>query len=217
MKRLFRQTLARRILITALLAFGLCFIVITAFNIFQVYSALGINLDAGRKAFVESLSQSLSRYETDEQIRAAAEGLQRMIEAQSAQAKQPSTPNILVWTRDGNRIYSSIDFPPQRPLGLASTASGFIWGGKNYIVTSVTSPRYTVDVIDSTPIKSIYKLILQDLLGDLLLKMAIAFPLVLLPVWFAVHTGLRPLGALSDTLRRRPIDDLTPISSDMRY
>jgi signal transduction histidine kinase len=47
--------------------------------------------------------------------------------------------------------------------------------------------------------------------------MLIAFPLVLLPIWFAVHTGLRPLGALSDVLRKRPVDDLTPISSDMRY
>jgi signal transduction histidine kinase len=217
MNRLFRQTLARRILITALLAFGLCFVVITAFNIYQVYSALGINLDIGRKAFVESVSQSLSRYETDEQIRAAAEGLQRMIEAQSAQAKQPSMPNILVWTHDGNRIYASIELPPKRPPGLASAASGFVWGEKNYVVTSVTSSRYTVDVIDSTPISSLYKQILADLLGDLLLKMAIAFPLVLLPIWFAIHTGLRPLGTLSDALRLRPIDDLTPLSSDMRY
>ena len=55
------------------------------------------------------------------------------------------------------------------------------------------------------------------ILGDLLLKMAIAFPLILLPIWFAIHTGLRPLGALSDLLRKRPVDDLTPISSDMRY
>ena len=217
MKRWYRQTLARRILITAMLAFVLCFAVITAFNFYQAFWNHDSSVEAGRKAFVESLSQSLSQFKTDDQVRAAAEGVQRMIEAQTAQAKRPDAPHILVWTHNGHRVYASIGLPTQRPPGLASAAASFDWGGQRYTVTSVTSPRYTVDVIDSTPISSSYRLIIQDLLSDLLVKMLIAFPLVLLPIWFAVHTGLRPLGALSDGLHSRSVNDLTPFASNMRY
>lgn len=217
MKRWYRPTLARRILITALLAFVLCFVVITTFSFYQVYKAQGIDLDVGRKAFVESLSQSLLRYKTDEQVRAAAEGVQTMIEEQAVHANWPSPSHIFVWANDGHRIYASIDLPTQRPLGLSSPTASFNWEGKSYTVTSVVSPRYRVDVIDSTPIRSLYKMIGMNVLSDLLVKMAIAFPLAVLPVWFAVHSGLKPLGTLSDALRRRPVDDLAPFASNMRY
>lgn len=215
MKRWYRPTLARRILIAALLAFMFCFVVISAVNFYQLFRNRDGELDVNRKAFVESLSQALSGYKTDEQVRAAAEGVQRMIEAQMLKSMQPSAPKILVWMHDGRRIYSSIDLPERRPLELASGVA-FDWNGQRFAVTSVASPRYTVDVLDTMTIRSAHKLIMY-ILDDLLLKMAIAFPLVLLPVWFAIHTGLRPLGALSDALHKRPVDDLTPIASDMRY
>ena len=217
MKRWFRPTLSRRILIAALLAFVLCFAVIAAFTFYQVFRSQDGALDVGRKAFVESLSQALSGYKTDEQVRAAAEGVQRMVEAQMQQAQRPSTTRILVWTHDGRQIFASINLPVQRPPELASAVAGFVWDGQNYAVTSVASPHYTVDVLDMMPIRSLYKLVMLDSLSDLLIKMIIAFPLFLLPVWFAIHTGLRPLGALSAALRQRPVDDLTPIASNMRY
>lgn len=202
MKRLFRPTLARRILAAALLAFVLCFVVIAAFTFYQVFRSQDGALDVGRKAFVESLSQALAEYKTDEQVRAAAEGVQRMVEAQMQQAQRPSTLRILVWTHDGRQVYASISLPVQRPPELASAVTGFVWEGQNYAVTSVASPRYTVDVLDMMPMGSLYKLVMLDSLSDLLIKMLIAFPLFLLPVWFAIHTGLRPLGALSDSLHK---------------
>jgi signal transduction histidine kinase len=216
MNRWYRPTLARRILFAALLAFVLSFIVITAFNIYQVFGANDGELDSGRRAFVESLSHALSEYETDEQVRAAAEGVQKMITEQMRRNQRPSA-HILIWASDGQSIYSPINLGSQRPTALTSAASGFEWNGQNYIVTSVSSPRYTVDVLGLKPDQSMYKFIMQDLLGDLLIKMLIAFPLVLLPIWFAIHSGLSPLSSLSESLRRRPIDDLTPIASDMRY
>ncbi len=217
MKYWYRPTIARRILIAALIAFMLTFVVITIFNVYQIFRNQDGALDVSRKAFVESLGQSLAQYETDEQIRAAAEGIQRMIVAQALEAKQPSTARILVWSHDGRQIYASIHLPQQQPSELASAASDFNWEGLRYSVTSVVSPRYTVEVLDSMPKHTTYKLIMRDLLSDLLLKMAIAFPLVLFPIWFAIHSGLRPLDALTDTLRHRSIDDLTPIASNMQY
>ncbi|NDU87383.1 MAG: HAMP domain-containing histidine kinase [Ferrovum sp.] len=216
MKRWFGPTLARRILVAALLAFVLSFLVITLFNFYQVFRDQDGELDINRKAFVESLSQALSGYSTDDQVRAAAEGVQRMIEAQMQQAHRPSSGHIQVWTQDGRQIYASLDLPEQRPPGLSSAAN-FEWKGQSYTVTSVVSSRYRIDILDPMPLQYFYKLFLQNVLGDLLLKMAIAFPLVLIPIWLAIHTGLRPLDTLSETLRQRPIDDLTPLALEMRY
>jgi two-component system, OmpR family, sensor histidine kinase QseC len=215
MKRWFRPTLARRVLIATFFAFALSFVAITVFNFYQVFRDRYGALDTGRKAFVESLRNALSGYKTDEQVRTAAEGVQKMMDAQMQQAQQPSAAHILVWTLAGRQVYASIDLPVRRPPELTTTV--FYWGGQRYSVTSVSSPRYMIDVLGLKPNRSMYALIMQDLLGDLLIKMLIAFPLVLLPIWFSIQSGLKPLSALSDALRKRPFDALTPIASDMRY
>lgn len=215
MKRLFRPTLARRILITTLFSFVFGFIVLAAFSFYQLFKNQDGAVDVNRKVFVESLSKSLSRYETDEQLRTSAEAVQNMVEAQMRQAQQPIGAHIQVWQRSGQRIYTSLSLPEQRPTTLSS-ADTFDWDGQHYSVTSLSSPRFIVDLLSSVTLQSEYQLIIR-VLSDLSLKMAIAFPLLLLPIWFAVHSGLRPLGSLSNSLRQRPVDDLTPFASDMRY
>ncbi|WP_158253601.1 HAMP domain-containing sensor histidine kinase [Chromobacterium alticapitis] len=47
--------------------------------------------------------------------------------------------------------------------------------------------------------------------------LAIAFPLILLPLWFAVARGLRPLRRLADYLNRRSADDFTPLTMRLPY
>lgn len=215
MNHLFRPSLAWRILIASMLSFALIFTVLAAVIFYQFFRQQDGVLDVGRRAFADSLSQVLSEYETDAQVRAAAEGAQRMFDAQMQQVKRPLDAHIQVWAHDGSRIYASLDLPEKRPPALAS-ASTFDWAGRHYAVTSATSPRYTIDVLDSISLLS-EREVVMEVLADLLLKMLIAFPLFLLPTWFAVHSGLRPLGALSKTLRQRPADDLTPFVSDMRY
>ena len=46
---------------------------------------------------------------------------------------------------------------------------------------------------------------------DVLDKMLVAFPLVLLPVWLAVRTGLRPLRRLAHSVSARSPNDLSPL------
>jgi len=215
MKRLFRQSLVRRILIASMLSFVLIFMVLAAVIAYQFFRQQDGVLDVGRRAFADSLCQVLEGYETDAQVRAAAEGAQRMFDAQLRQLQRPLDAHIQVWAHDGRRIYASLDFPEHRPPGLAS-ATNFNWHGQHYSVTSAASSRYQIDVLDSITVLS-EREVVMEVLGDLLLKMLIAFPLFLLPTWLAVHSGLKPLGALSKTLRLRPADDLTPFSSDMRY
>lgn len=217
MKRFLRPTLLRRILITALLAFVLSFAVITAYTLFQKSKDQSSSADYSRKLFVESLSEQFSELKTDQEVHFAAKFLQGRIETQNRLAHQPTLLYIQVWTNAGKQIFTSLKLPVQRPTGLTSTGEDFAWHSQNYIVRSFASTRYTVDVLFLLPFPSVFNQYNFGFLNDLLIKMLIAFPLVLLPVWFAIHTGLRPLGALSDVLRKRPADDLTPVFSNMRY
>lgn len=59
--------------------------------------------------------------------------------------------------------------------------------------------------------------LLRSLGGDLALSVLIAMPIVLLPAWFAVTRGLRPLRRLSELLSRRGPDDLAPLDFHARY
>jgi signal transduction histidine kinase len=53
--------------------------------------------------------------------------------------------------------------------------------------------------------------------GDGLRPLLVGVPLLLLPVWLAVHTGLRPLRRLSRELAARPPSDLQPLAVPAEY
>lgn len=53
--------------------------------------------------------------------------------------------------------------------------------------------------------------------GGLTIDMLIALPFVLLPLWFAVSRGLRPLLRLSAQIAARDADDLAPLGVTPRY
>lgn len=53
--------------------------------------------------------------------------------------------------------------------------------------------------------------------AELLRPMLIAFPFVLLPAWLAVRRGLRPLRELSRAVRARAPDDFSPLALRLRY
>ncbi|EGK71746.1 Sensor protein [Methyloversatilis universalis FAM5] len=53
--------------------------------------------------------------------------------------------------------------------------------------------------------------------ATLLQPMAIALPLILLPLWLTVRSGLAPLRRFADRIRRRAPDDLSPLDVDLRH
>ena len=47
--------------------------------------------------------------------------------------------------------------------------------------------------------------------------LAMSFPIVMLPLWLAIRSGLKPLDRLSVALAKRRDDDLSPLALDMKY
>ena len=48
-------------------------------------------------------------------------------------------------------------------------------------------------------------------------RLLVAFPIVLLAIWFALRVGLRPLRQLAETIARRGATDLSPLGLEPRY
>jgi signal transduction histidine kinase len=217
MKRFFRPTLTRRIVIATLIAFTIAFVVVAGVVFYIRVQQLESGLDSGRKALAESVIQALSKYKTEQDVSAAAEGIQRMIVAQAHQAGLPSSMHIVVWSVDGARVYASLNMQTQRPALLDSPGVPFSWKGQPYLVASARSDRLLVDVFDTRPMGGPHLQTAKTVLRNISVMMLVTFLFVLMPLLPAVHTGLRPLGILSDALHRRKPDDLSPFASDMRY
>lgn len=59
--------------------------------------------------------------------------------------------------------------------------------------------------------------VLRLINATLLQPMAIALPLILLPLWLTVRSGLAPLRRFAERVRRRAPDDLSPLGVDLRH
>ena len=59
--------------------------------------------------------------------------------------------------------------------------------------------------------------VLRLINATLLQPMAIALPLILLPLWLTVRGGLAPLRRFAERVRRRAPDDLSPLDVDLRH
>ncbi|WP_018230623.1 sensor histidine kinase [Methyloversatilis universalis] len=59
--------------------------------------------------------------------------------------------------------------------------------------------------------------VLRLINATLLQPMAIALPLILLPLWLTVRGGLAPLRRFAERIRRRAPDDLSPLDVDLRH
>jgi signal transduction histidine kinase len=99
---------------------------------------------------------------------------------------------------------------PARSGPLALPAAS----GRQYWLYASEDAHWSLRIAEpKLPDLPIALLIVKALLPDLLLS----FPLVFLPVWFAVYRGLHPLRQLARILHARNPDDLSPLQVDLRY
>lgn len=80
--------------------------------------------------------------------------------------------------------------------------------GRNHWVVQVDAGKWRLVLAD--PATAEWPL-LASLAGDIFDKLLLAFPLVMLPVWLALRSGLRPLRQLTRTVSERDAEDLSPL------
>lgn len=213
LRRLARPTIGQRVLLALLAAFFLVWAMLVLYFYIQFRQQLAV--DQGLKKFGRALTASLH------EVKDEAEALTVM----KAAATQFDTLRIsgnpggstlmqLREGRDGRLVYASPNLGARQlegPLGQVTEAD---LGGSPYWVYGSDAGRWTLHLAEP-PITGAW--VVERNAGRVLPHLLLSFPLVLLPVWFAVRHGLRPLQQLADRIARRGKTDLSPIGFDPPY
>ncbi|PWF42425.1 ATP-binding protein [Massilia glaciei] len=212
LKPVVRRTLARRVIMTLLASFAVVWVVLVAFYYAQETGQA--NLDAQQRNRGETVALALAQIDNVEQARTAMALYAAFFNANLKRNNFPGTFLLQLEDRQGKRLYMS-------PGGGAASLHGVVGelidvnaNGPRYRVFRGDTARWTVLVgeprLDPTRL-------LERLFTNLGVSILISFPFVLLPTWFAVSRGLRPLRQLSGTIEARGPDDLASLGIDPKY
>jgi two-component system sensor histidine kinase QseC len=214
MRNWLRPSLARRVLFALLLAFGLVWIVLLAKDLHDALDEAR-QRDGLLKA-TQVLAQVVGEHDASEAtlIVQAAEVLYN---TSRRQVELPSGLGDLLFqleARDGSSRYASKALGTQH-VDIADAAPHAIeFDGHAYVGASALTPHWQLTLLE--PRLDGPSLVLW-LAAQYLLPLLIAFPLVLLPLWLAVHRGLRPLRQLVQRVSQRASDDFSPLDMHLPY
>lgn len=211
-------SLTRRLVAALLLAFGLTATVLLAQSYLRVQREFR-EMEAGDSELLKQIPTLVNLVDINDDPR-GAQGALRVIELQAHRSRQElglqSDLLTELHTLDGERIYAT-PYLLSQGLSLAPPPIGQaeqILAGQTYRVAQIRGRHWRLVVAEPLP----GDVSLITLLGgELAPSLLLAFPLVLLPVWLAVHQGLRPLRRLSSQLSQRSADDLAPLDIDLQY
>ncbi|QEL56911.1 ATP-binding protein [Chromobacterium paludis] len=217
--RLFGPSLTRRVLLALLMAFALLWLVLVGRDYAQ-----GMALDTRRESLLEvadMLAQVLAQ-EAPGAMMPALVTSERLINASrrrnvSSQLEYPGDLLILLREpRSGKWRYAS--------AGMRAHAADVLKAdlaqvrvriaGRTFWVAERVYPQGRLAIFEPEIGDTA---VIPYLTRQYVAPLAIAFPLILLPLWFAVARGLRPLQRLADYLNRRSADDFTPLTMRLPY
>jgi two-component system, OmpR family, sensor histidine kinase QseC len=204
MKTWLRPTLARRVLAALGIAFLLVWSVLLAYDYLRFKQAMEQN--SGVHQIGTALFAALAKLEQPEQVTTAVATTATWLNLVRREAKQ--LPGDLVFElRDhqGQLLYSS---RTQAGDGQADIGGNAFWTYQR------AAAGWSLRIAEP----KLERAAMLDGLGrELLPYLLIALPCVVLPLWLAVHQGLRPLRLLAHRIGARRYDDLSPIGMDAKY
>jgi two-component system sensor histidine kinase QseC len=214
---LWRPSLARRLVVAALLAFGLVALVLMT-SAFRTYRQQ-VNSHAMLLSACRHLSESLVHADDPAQARVLVLAAETYFNASrqdfAREHHRQLDPLLFELTgQEGQRLYASAGLHGTPLQSRPGHASEQLVEGRPYWGCAAPFAHGTVRLAESKLADvTVLSWIGADLLPDLLLS----FPFVLLPVWLAVHQGLRPVRRLARQLEQRSRDDFSPIELKLQH
>ena len=209
---LVRPTLARRLVLTLLMAFGVVWVVLLGFYYWQ--ETRQASIDREQRIRGDIVTAALAKFDNAEQARAAIAIYSDFFNNGLRHAGVPGYFLMQLEDRQGRRLFMSPEGGAASLRGVKGEFADQFVNGERYHVFRGETAQWTV-LIGEPRLDGGW--LLARLGGNLGMSMLISFPLILLPVWLAVSRGLRPLRRLSDTIAARGPDDLAPLGCDARY
>ena len=176
----------------------------------------GISDRVAQRSAAEALGEALA--DVDESVAAA---IVRATELQFNRSRRAAgLPDIEdlafeLQTHEGAQVYAAAALKEQPPLTLQQARQKVLQvRGRDYWPCLHETARWRVILLEPVVEDS---LLLRWLSGGLLPSVLVAIPLLGLPLWWAVRTGLAPLRRLVTALAQRDAATLTPLQLDLRY
>ena len=199
LRALLRPTLPRRMLGALLLAFALVAVVLLAIDYAQFKHDMATH--PGVKSVADGLAATLAGTPDPRDAalvtRASAQGLNRL---RRDAGLLPGDVEFSLRAADGTLVFAT--------AGAASATAATHWQGEargGPWQLTIAEPR----VSDVTVIGWFGR--------ELLVYLLLAFPLVLLPLWWAVRRGMAPLQRLAEAVAARDATDLSPLGLTPRH
>lgn len=208
-------TLTARVVKALLLAFALVFAVLTVRQAKQFDA-----LQASKRQLAGIVDDVLLNLPTDD---VAAQAAMAVIEPainnsrrRNAPAPLQVQPILVDLSRpsDGRIVYTSDALRGAYAPDVVEATADVTLDGRLYGMAQGTHGDWRLRMFEP---KVDDARMLAFIALDLGESMLIAFPLVLLPLWFAVRQGLAPLRELTRGVQQREADDLSPIRFNFRY
>jgi len=215
--RLFQPTLVRRIVLALLAGFPIVWLAL----VFYGYAQLVHQWEQDRRDFASTvlaarLRTAFGPAENAADIRAIAAALERLDNMEVQSVSAPITVVTQVFDRHDQRMVYSTPRAADHPLhGRSNVQMTEVVQGRTFDVWEVDTPRWIIRWARTRLQDKIW--LIGALSGDLLTSMAIALPCLLLPVWLAASSGLRPLRQFSDRIAARDSEDLSPTGVNVRH
>lgn len=176
----------------------------------------GISERVAQRSAAEALGEALA--DVDEPVAAA---IVRATELQFNRSRRDTgLPGIedlafVVQTRDGRQVYASAFLQGQVALTPMQARQEVIHlRGRGYWPWLHETARWRIILLEPVVQDS---LLLRWLSGGLLPSLLVAIPMLMLPLWWAVRSGLAPLRRLVSALAQRDAAALTSLQLDLRY
>lgn len=212
MKAILRPTIVQRVFLALVMAFVLVWVALLAYIYIEFRQALAV--DQGLKRVGRALSTALADLKDD----AEAGLLMRATATEYSMLRLSGNPDgsllLQLRRRDGPTLYASPKLGDQVLSGLPGQVVDQQVNGRTHWVFRSEAGPWTLHLAEP---EITGQWILQRNAGRVLPYLLLAFPIVLLPIWFAVKLGLRPLRQLADRIAERGATDLSPIGLDARY
>lgn len=207
-------SLQGRLLRVLLAAIGLVTAVLVATDYLDFKSSISGRV--AQRSAAEGLAEALA--DADETL---APAIVRATELQFNRSRRAAgLPDIedlafQLQAADGRLVYASAALRGQAPLSPQQVSQDVVRvKGRAFWPWQHETPRWRVTLLEPVVQDD---LLLRWLGQGLLPSILVAIPLLLLPLWWAVRTGLAPLRQLMEALARRDAATLTPLQLDLRY
>ena len=207
-----QPTLLRRLVLAVVLALAVIWLALVAFEYLK--ETRQDNIRSGMSSFMRYEMAAFEEIHTAPEAYQFAVSLEREFNRSRREDGRPDALMELILRRGDQAGKRPLWMTPEPMPGRVGEVVAWHHEGRDYLVFRGDTPLWTFQL--AYPLLSFGDV--TTWVGSILgLRLLIAFPLILLPLWLAISRGLHPLRRLSAQVALRHADDLSPVGFVVRH